>query len=95
MFNHDILPLLKCGVRVVNVGRGPLIDESALETGLETGIVHSVALDVFETEPLPLASALRNHPLSIFGSHNASNTIDAVTRVSRLAITLMAEQLHR
>jgi D-3-phosphoglycerate dehydrogenase / 2-oxoglutarate reductase len=93
MFSHEILPLLKPGVRVVNVGRGPVIDESALETGLEAGIVHSAALDVFETEPLPLTSALRNHPLNIFGSHNGSNTMDAVTRVSRLAIALMSEQL--
>jgi D-3-phosphoglycerate dehydrogenase / 2-oxoglutarate reductase len=95
MFNHDILPLLKPGVRVVNVGRGPLIDETALLLGLENGVIHSVALDVFELEPLSPNNALRNYPLTIFGSHNASNTIDAVARVSRMAISFIADQLHK
>jgi len=86
MFNETTLPLLKPGVRVVNVGRGPLIEENALITALETGVVHSVALDVFEIEPLPADSPLRTYPYNIFGSHNASNTRDAVQRVSLLAI---------
>ncbi|WP_229814345.1 NAD(P)-dependent oxidoreductase [Novosphingobium colocasiae] len=89
MFNDDILPLLKPGVRVVNVGRGPVIKESALIDALERGIVHSAALDVFEVEPLPVDSPLRAYPFNIFGSHNASNTRDAVRRVSLLAIERM------
>ena len=94
MFSRAILPQLKPGVRVVNVGRGPVVEEAALLDGLASGIVHSAALEVFEVEPLPANSPLRDHPLCIFGSHNASNTVDAVRRVSRLAITLLFERLN-
>lgn len=93
MFNEKILPRLKRGVRVVNVGRGPVIKESALIKALEEQIVHSVALDVFETEPLPADSPLREYPYNIFGSHNASNTSDAVRRVSAQAIELLFDFL--
>jgi D-3-phosphoglycerate dehydrogenase / 2-oxoglutarate reductase len=90
MFNMDLLAKLKPGVRVVNVGRGPVISEKAMTAGLTQGIVHSAALDVFEIEPLTMDSPLRDFPLNIFGSHNASNTVDAVHRVSLQAIDLMA-----
>lgn len=86
MLNADVLAKAKTGVRVVNVGRGPLIDERALEDALNSGKVYSAALDVFEIEPLPLSSPMRNHPRCVFGSHNASNTSDAVARTSQIAI---------
>jgi D-3-phosphoglycerate dehydrogenase len=86
MLNAATLARAKPGVRVVNVGRGPLIDETALIAALGAGHVHSAALDVFETEPLPMDSPLRAHPRCVFGSHNASNTADAVIRTSEQAI---------
>ena len=86
MLNAATLARAKPGVRVVNVGRGPLIDEVALIAALGAGHVHSAALDVFETEPLPMDSPLREHPRCVFGSHNASNTADAVIRTSEQAI---------
>ncbi len=86
MFNRTLLTRMKPGVRIVNVSRGPIIDESALIDALQSGLVHSSALDVFEIEPLPAASPLRNMERCIFGSHNGSNTIDAVRRVSLLAV---------
>ncbi|MEO1242975.1 MAG: NAD(P)-dependent oxidoreductase [Pseudomonadota bacterium] len=90
MFNHDLISKLKPGVRVVNVARGPVIVEAALIEALEGGVVHSAALDVFEVEPLPDASPLRTFDRCIFGSHNGSNSIDAVRRVSHLAIEKIA-----
>lgn len=86
MFNEEVLASCKPGVRIVNVGRGPVIKEAALLAGLETGQVHSAALDVFEVEPLPKNNKLRAYDRCIFGSHNGSNTQDAVRRVSRQAI---------
>jgi D-3-phosphoglycerate dehydrogenase len=70
----------------VNTARGPLIDEAALVAGLRSGRIAGAALDVFEDEPLPADSPLRELPNVILGSHNASNTAEAVTRVNRLAI---------
>jgi D-3-phosphoglycerate dehydrogenase len=86
MVNADVLASAKQGVRVINVGRGPVVDEPALEAALKSGKVYSAALDVFENEPLPMDSYLLQHPLCIFGSHNASNTADAVERTSIIAI---------
>lgn len=86
MINDEILAAAKRGVRIVNVGRGPIIDESALNRALDSGQVHSAALDVFEVEPLPADSPLRGHKGCIFGSHNSSNTVDAVRRTSEIAV---------
>lgn len=93
MLNADTLAFAKQGVRIVNVGRGPVIHEAALEKALKSGQVYSAALDVFEIEPLPANSWLRSHPRCIFGSHNSSNTSDAVSRTSHLAIDKLAEFL--
>lgn len=86
IINDDMLPLLKREVRIVNVARGPLINEEALLKGIESGVIHSAALDVFEVEPLPMDSALRKHKRCIFGSHNGSNTSDAVIATSKKAV---------
>lgn len=90
MLNTDVLASAKDGIRVVNVARGPLIDETALIAALQSGKVHSAALDVFEVEPLPAASPLRNMERCIFGTHNGSNTIDGVIRASHAAINHLA-----
>ncbi|MEH6827281.1 NAD(P)-dependent oxidoreductase [Parasphingorhabdus sp.] len=90
MFHRGLLDRVKPGVRIVNVGRGPVVEEQALIDGLQRGVIHSVGLDVFEVEPLPVDSPLRDYPYNVFGSHNGSNTIDAVERVSRMAIDIIA-----
>jgi D-3-phosphoglycerate dehydrogenase len=93
MFNEDILGKIKSGVRIVNVARGPLISDEALINGMEIGKIHSVALDVVENEPLPKDSRLREFDHCIFGSHNASNTSDAVSATSKKAINILFEFL--
>ncbi len=82
MLNAKVLAQAKRGVYVVNVARGPLIDEQALVAALQSGQVQAAALDVFEVEPLPSESPLRGMPQCVFGSHNGSNTRDAVRRAS-------------
>ena len=73
-------------VFVVNTSRGAVIDEAALVAGLQSGRVAGAALDVFEHEPLPDDSPLRTMDQVILGSHNASNTRQAVVRTSTQAI---------
>jgi len=94
MLNAETLATAKDGVRVINVARGPLIDERALLTALTAGKVHSAALDVFEVEPLPMESGLRAVDRCVFGSHNGSNTVDAVLRASDRAISILEEALR-
>jgi phosphoglycerate dehydrogenase-like enzyme len=57
IIDRERIGAMRRGVRVVNVGRGPLVDEDALLDALRSGHVGAAALDVFETEPLP-----RDHP---------------------------------
>jgi len=90
MLNAEVLARCKAGIRVVNVARGPLIDEAALIAALQSGQVHSAALDVFEVEPLSADSPLRGMERCILGSHNGSNTVDAVIRASHEAIARLA-----
>jgi phosphoglycerate dehydrogenase-like enzyme len=45
--------LLSPRARIVNIGRGPLIDEDELLAALRSGAIAGAALDVFATEPLP------------------------------------------
>lgn len=93
MLDATVLTKAKPGVRVVNVARGPLINEQDLIAALEGGHVHSAALDVFEEEPLPMHSPLRTMERCIFGSHNGSNTTDGVIRASERAIDLLFSYL--
>ena len=90
MLNSETLSKLKAGAKVINVARGPLIDENALIEALQSGHVSAAALDVFEEEPLPKASTLRDMPKCIFGSHNGSNTKEGVRRATFEAITKIA-----
>ncbi len=45
--------LMKPGAVIINVGRGPVIDEAAMIEALETNRIRGAALDVFDVEPLP------------------------------------------
>ena len=58
MVDAAMLDRLKPGAGVVNIGRGPIIDDAALSERLESGRLGGAVLDVFETEPLPADSPL-------------------------------------
>jgi D-3-phosphoglycerate dehydrogenase / 2-oxoglutarate reductase len=93
LINASSIEKMKNGVRIVNVSRGGIMDETAVIAALESGKIHSAALDVFETEPLPANSKLREFDRCIFGTHNGSNTVDAVRRASDQAMRYMFEFL--
>jgi D-3-phosphoglycerate dehydrogenase / 2-oxoglutarate reductase len=94
MLNADTLAQMKPGAQVINVARGPLIDEQALIVALQNGHITGAALDVFEVEPLPKDSLLRQMPQCIFGSHNGSNTVEGVRRASYEALQKLAGFLN-
>lgn len=67
----------KPGVRIINCARGGLIDEDALAKALQDRHVAGAALDVFETEPLPADSPLRNAPNLVLTPHLGASTAEA------------------
>lgn len=93
MINMKSLDLMKDGVNIINVARGPLIKEKDLVEALKNGKVNSAALDVFEIEPLDINNELRQFNQCIFGTHNGSNTKEAVSRASLRAIELLFNYL--
>lgn len=93
LINEALLNRCKKGLRLVNVSRGGLIDEKALVPALKSGRVRSAALEVMETEPLPMDSPLRDFEQCIFGCHNASNTYEAIHRAGRKAIEILCGSL--
>jgi D-3-phosphoglycerate dehydrogenase / 2-oxoglutarate reductase len=95
MVSESTLALMRPGSFLVNVGRGPLVDEAALIQALDSGQVAAAALDVFEQEPLPANSGLRRFEQCVFGSHNASNTREGVLRASARAVENLLQGLDR
>ena len=54
LFQAADLALMKPSAFIVNISRGPIIDEQALVTALSSGKLAGAGLDVFDQEPLPL-----------------------------------------
>ena len=79
MLDQRRLGLLPDGAIIVNVGRGPVIDQQALEAELRSGRL-SAALDVFETEPLPPEDSLWTCPNLLITPHTAGNMTLPYTR---------------
>jgi phosphoglycerate dehydrogenase-like enzyme len=63
------LALMPRHARIVNLGRGALIDEPALVEALARGDLAGAALDVFQEEPLPESSSLWTMPQVIVTPH--------------------------
>ncbi len=67
------LALMKPTAYIVNTARGPIIDEAALIVAIRNGTIAGAALDVFDTEPLPLDHPFRSLPNTVLAPHNGSN----------------------
>ncbi len=60
LFNEQTLKMMKATAYLVNTSRGPVIDEQALARALRENWIAGAALDVYEQEPLPPHSPLRD-----------------------------------
>jgi D-3-phosphoglycerate dehydrogenase / 2-oxoglutarate reductase len=95
--NHHLLDAerlgkAKAGIRIVNLARGPLIDEAALLAALEAGKVGGAALDVFEVEP-PTQLALLAHPKVVATPHVGASTKEGQARAGGLVVDELVHAL--
>ena len=95
LIDAERLGRMKRDAFLVNVARGALVDEEALAEALATGQLAGAALDVFQHEPLAARSRLRSLENCLFGSHNGSNTEQAVERVNAMVLRQLVDGLRR
>lgn len=89
LLNAAAFAAMKPGVLIVNVSRGPLIDEAALVAALASGKVAGAGLDVFETEPLPLNNPLQQFQQCVFTAHAGSSTEEAIARINQMTSDIL------
>ena len=68
---------------VVNIGRGPVIDEAAMVRALTEGRIKGAALDVFDTEPLPAGHPFWTLKNVLISPHCADHTPDWMEQAMR------------
>lgn len=98
MLNAKTLAMMKPTAIVLNAARGGIIDEAALIDALQRGVIAGAALDVFEDEPLPAGSKLRDlgHKVllsahMVSGNHNSGIKPGAVWAAENVLKALRGE----
>ena len=81
--------LMKPGARLINIGRGSLLDEAALVSALETGALAGAALDVTALEPLPSDSPLWKAPNLFITPHTSAISTCLWDRETALLVDLL------
>lgn len=74
LLNEQRLRLMKPTAVLINLARGPVVDEGALVRALEEQRLRGAALDVFDTEPLPAGHAFYRLENVLLSPHCADNT---------------------
>ena len=94
LISDQQLALMKTSAYLINASRGPVIDEPALARALQQNTIAGAALDVFEEEPLPADSPLRDLDNCLFAPHNANSSPKAWERVHASTINNLLEGLR-
>ena len=74
LFDGALFRTMKAGALFINVARGSLVDEMALQTAIETGHLRAAALDVLENEPVNSANPLVSLQRTLITPHCAGFT---------------------
>jgi len=90
MISDAEFAVMKSTAVVINVGRGPVIDEAALLRALTTKRIKGAGLDVFEHEPLPPGNLLYKLENVLLSPHCADHTADWQDQAMRFFLTQYA-----
>jgi D-3-phosphoglycerate dehydrogenase len=93
LINTRTLGLMRPEAVLLNTARGPIVDESALVAALQAGKIAGAALDVFESEPLPVDNPLLKMDNVMLAPHNANSSPAAWERVHWNTIRNLLEGL--
>ncbi|MGA7678558.1 MAG: C-terminal binding protein [Pseudolabrys sp.] len=93
MMNAAAFAKMKKGAYIVNTARGPLIDEPALITALDSGQIGGAGLDVVASEPLAKDSPLLGRDNVIISPHTAFYSIEALNELQIKCATDVARVL--
>jgi D-3-phosphoglycerate dehydrogenase len=85
LIDADRLAQMRRGAWLINVARGPLVDESAVLAALRSGQLAGAALDVFEVEP-PKLRELLEHPKLLPTPHLGASTPEAQARAGAMVV---------
>lgn len=95
LVDRDALGRMRNDAVLVNVARGPIVDQDALVEALRTDRLRGAGLDVFETEPLPPDSVLHELDSVVVTPHVAGTSLEArertIAEIARLADRFFAE----
>jgi phosphoglycerate dehydrogenase-like enzyme len=86
MLDAKRLATMKRGAILINTSRGGIVDEAALYALMKDGHLANVGLDVFETEPLPMDSPLRQLPGAVLTPHYVGHTQESRARLVGLGV---------
>ena len=81
LINAETLAQMKENAVLINTARGPIVDEKALIEALQANHLAGAALDVFEVEPLPKDSPLKEMGNVMLAPHNSNSSPAAWERV--------------
>jgi len=81
LIGEEELASMRSTAVLINTSRGSVIDQPALIRALRSGAIGGAALDVFEEEPLPQDSPLREMNSVLLAPHNANSSLAAWERV--------------
>ena len=91
MFGEAEFRAMKETAYFINIGRGKIVDQTALVRALREGWIRGAGLDVCDPEPLPESSSLWDMENVIITAHYAGNT----SRYNERAIDLFLDNLER